>query len=156
MPLHNPKVHSLLESIHLVKTSRVHAYVIYEDRDPGMWWQRYLKKGYSHSFLVIYDGYFWIKMELTTGYMDICVLPFYNNNTIEDVLRGIDCTYQFIETWRRQRYRSIIAPWSCVEAIKAVIGVRALHVLTPYQLFKYIEAHHGKERPRTINSAAKS
>ena len=143
MPFHKPKEHSLLESIDLIGTSKVQAYVVYEDKANEMWWQRFLKKGYQHSFLVIFDGYFWIKMELTIGFMDIHVLPFYNNDTIEDVMRGRDFTYQYVQAWRKTRYRSILAPWSCVEAIKAVIGVRAMHVLTPYQLYKYIEAHHG-------------
>ena len=156
MPFHEPKNHSLLESIDLVGTSKLQAYVVYEDRDEQMWWQKPLKKGFKHSFLVIYDGYFWIKMELTIGFMDICVLPFYNNNTIEDILRGTKCTYQLVQVWRRQRYRNILAPWSCIEAIKAALGIRALHVLTPYQLFKYIEAHHGKENTRTITLPTKS
>ena len=153
MPFHRPKQHSLLASTHLVGTSRAQCYIVYEE-EKNFWWQRYLKKGYSHAFIIIFDGYFWIKMEYSIGYMDIFVLPYYNENTIHDVLRGRDCTFQYVEAWRRTRYRTLLAPWTCIEAVKAVLGFRAWSVITPYQLYKHIEANNGQKKRQRSNGGS--
>jgi hypothetical protein len=148
MPFHNPVEKSLLESEHLIGMSKTSVYLIYEDRQPGLWWQKFLKKGYKHVFAVRYDGFFWIKMDLTIGYLDIEVLPIHDRATISTVLKGQNVNYQYVEAWRKPRYRSIFAPWSCVEAMKAMLGIRAWWVLTPYQLYKYCEVNHGKKGAR--------
>lgn len=144
MPFHNPKEVSLLASKDLIGLSKTSLYLIYEDKIPCMWWQKFLKKGYKHVFAIRFDGFFWIKTDLTIGFMDSEVLPVYDRATIKTVLKGHNATYQYVETWRKTRYRSLFAPWSCVEAMKALLGIRAWWVLTPYQLYKYIEARHGK------------
>jgi len=143
MPFHEPRERSLLESQHLIGLNRTELYLVYEDRNPGFWWQRFLKKGYKHVYAVHYDGFFWIKTDLTIGYLDIEVLPVHDRATIKTVLKG-KSKHQYVKAWRKTRYRSIFAPWSCVEAMKALLGIRAWWILTPYQLFKYCEANHGK------------
>lgn len=143
--LHKPKIHSLLESQHLVNTSKTKLYLVYEEKKEGLWWQKYLKKGYKHVFAVHFDGLFWIKMDFTIGYTDYSVLPFDYRDTIKHVLEGRDMTYQYVEAWRKPRYRVrlLFAPWTCVELMKSLLGIRAWWVITPYQLFKHCEAHHG-------------
>ena len=142
---HKPKIVSLIESRHLVSRSLGKFYFVYEDKPEGMWWQKLLKKGYKHVFAVHFDGLFWVKMDFTIGYMDYSVLPFDYRDTIKDVLKGRDMTYQYVEAWRQPRYRVrlLFAPWTCVELMKSLLGIRAWYVMTPYQLYKYCEAHHG-------------
>ena len=144
MSFHKPAERSLLESSNLVGLSKTAIYLIYENKPHGLWWQKFLRKGYRHVFAVRFDGFFWIKMEMTIGFTDFEVLPYYDHATIESILRGKEVTYQYVETWRKMRYRSLFAPQSCVEGMKALLGIRAWWVLTPYQLYKYCEANHGK------------
>ena len=141
---YKPKESSLLESKHLVGLHKTALYLIYENKPDGLWWQRFLKTGYKHVFAVRFDGFFWIKTELTIGFMDSEVLPYYDHATIDVVLKGRVCSYQYVQAWRKMRYRSLFAPLSCVEGMKAMLGIRAWYVLTPYQLYKYCEANHGK------------
>ena len=153
MPFHNPKHHSLLESQHLIGLSHKRLYLVYEDKEPH-WWSYFFKSGYKHVSAVIFDGLFWIKMDFTLGYTDIDVLCYDWHDTIKDVTRDQDMITQYVEAWRKPRYRvrSIFAPWTCVEAMKSLLGIRAWWVITPYQLYKYCEAHHGHERRRRNTS----
>ena len=135
------KNHSLLDSIHLAGLSRTRIYLLYSDKD-DTWWSKFLKKGYKHVLAVKFDGIFWIKMDYTLGWTDCDVLLYDNKDTIKDVAKGYKT--QYVEVWRRQRYRRLFAPHSCVEMMKSLLGIRAWWILTPYQLYKYCEAHHGK------------
>ena len=85
-------------------------------------------------------------MDFTLSFTDFDVLPFDRYDTIHDVLDGVDAHIQYIETYRRPRYRikTLFAPLTCVEIMKSLLGFTAYTVFSPYQLYKYIEANHGK------------
>jgi hypothetical protein len=145
MPFHKPKIHSLLDSTHLVNHIKVKLYLVYEHRDPCFWWAKLLHKGYKHLYCIKFDGLFWIKMDSAINCLHFDVLPYDCYDRIDDVLKGLDCTYQYVETWIKPRYRTrlVFAPWSCVEVAKALLGIRVWWLVTPYQLYKYCEAHNG-------------
>lgn len=90
-------------------------------------------------------------MDFLLGFTDINVLPYDWHDTINDITKDEDVKIQYMEVWRRPRYRvrTIFAPWTCVEAAKALLGIRAWWVLTPYQLYKYCEAHNGVDVKKT-------
>ncbi len=138
------KNHSLLDSIHLVGLSKVSLYLIYEDKK-DFWWQKFLKKGYQHVYAVSFDGFFHVKTDYTLGYLDCSVLPYYNITTITNILDRESMNYQYVEVWRKTRYRRLFAPQSCVEMMKALLGIKAWWVFTPWQLKKYCEAQYGKQ-----------
>lgn len=129
---------SLINSSHLIGCSYKEIYLIYEDRQP-YWWNYFMKSGYKHVYSITFDGLFWIKMDLMLGYTDIEVLCYDSRDTINDVMKGQNVTIQHIRVWRKSRYRvrTIFAPYTCVEAMKAFLGMRAF-VFTPYQLFKHL------------------
>lgn len=84
-------------------------------------------------------------MDFLLGWTDFGVLPYHDRATIYEITEGHNVIVQYVEAWRKPRYRvrSIFAPWTCVEAMKSLLGIRAWWVITPYQLFKYCEAHYG-------------
>ena len=88
-------------------------------------------------------------MDLTIGYTDFGVLPYDYKDSIKDIVKD-NATYQYVESWRKTRYRSIIAPWTCVEMMKSTLGIKAWWILTPYQLYKYIEARKCKRKAPQI------
>ena len=138
---------SLLESQHLVGLSHAKYYFIYEDKECH-WWNKWFKIGYKHVYAIKFNGLFWIKMEFALGYTEFDVLPYDWHDTINDVLEGQKVTIQHVKAWRKPRYRVrlIYAPWTCVEAMKSLLGIRAWWMVTPYQLYKYCEAHHGRNK----------
>jgi len=139
------KPHSLLESQHLIDRSKIGIYLVYEDKEPH-WWSIFFKKGYKHVYAVRFDGLFWIKLDFMLGFTDVDVLCYDWHDGIKDIAG--DSPTQYVETWRERRYRVrlLFAPYTCVEGMKALLGISAFWVITPYQLFKYCEAHHGNVR----------
>lgn len=141
MPFHKPRNHSLIESQDLIGLSRTRVYFVYSNSDHRHWYVNFLKKGFQHVYCVKFDGFFWTRMDLSLGWTDFDVLHFDRYDTIKDVLKGQDVTYQYVERWREPRYRvrTLFAPWTCVEAMKSLIGIRKPLVFTPYQLYKHLE-----------------
>ena len=137
------KYHSLLDRKHLIGYSTETFYLVYTDDADSPWFLRYLKKGYKHVYLVKFDGLFWIKLEYTLGFQDIRVLPYDMYDSIETIIG--DEKYQKVTVRRKiKRYRTFIAPPSCVEAMKSVMGLREYFLLTPWQLFNYVEQRNGE------------
>lgn len=134
---------SLLESQHLIGLSRTKIYLVYSSTSE-FWWGKLLKDGYKHVFAIKFDGLFWIKLDLTLGWTDYDVLAYDYKDTIEDIVNGRKT--QFVDVWRKPRYRSLFAPWTCVEMMKSLLGIRAWWVFTPYQLYKYNEAQKCKRK----------
>lgn len=113
------------------------ALVVFSGRG-GLWWLRFLKPGFRHCFAVLHDGRNWLLYDpmshvtqlhtlscgsparlcqglLARGYLVVPVRP----RTV--ALRPAPC-----------------APFTCVEAVKRVLGLHARGVVTPWQLFRHL------------------
>lgn len=142
MPFHRPKHHNLINSREYIGQSHTGIYLVYEQSRFQRFYVKWLKKGFQHVTAYKFTGYFWLRLDISLGYSDFDVLCYDYRDSIKDVLSGQDVTWQYVEVWRQPRYRvrSIVAPWTCVEAMKSVLGIRAPLVLTPWQLYKHVEA----------------
>lgn len=140
MPFHKPTKHSLIDSRDCIGKSLGKFYLVYEDSPIETFYGKWLKKGFQHVTAYKFTGFFWLKMDFSLGYSDFDVLCYDWHDSIKDVLSGQ--TYQYVEVWREPRYRvrSIVAPWTCVEAMKSLLGIREPFILTPWQLYKHVEA----------------
>ena len=138
------------------------AWVIFSN-ETEIKWLRLLKCGYRHCFVVMNDGKRWISFDPMAHHSEIIV---------HDISAEFDLPY-----WLERRGHSVVeaklspirhrpAPISilnCVEAVKRVLGIHNLFILTPWQLSKYLqkqrrqksnltpefqhlnkESHHGK------------
>jgi hypothetical protein len=101
-------------------------------------WLKILKPGFRHCSLLLHDGQSWISYDPLSHFYEIT-------------------THQFppefnLARWMELRGHIVVpaelkspakpAPFgifSSVEAVKRTLGIHARFVLTPWQLFKYIE-----------------
>ena len=96
----------------------------------------------KHCYCVRWDGYNWIGVFPQLGHTNIMILPFGPLDTIQDVVQNESCSAIIhAKIWRESmRIRSPYpVVFSCVEQIKAILGIRKMFVLTPKQLFKYLK-----------------
>lgn len=125
--------------------SEVDWYVIFNDIDSvdGLyWWTRWLKKGFKHCYAVRWDGFNWIAFAPYMGFTDVKILNAGENHTISDICP--DSVILHINEKRKiKRIRTALALFTCVEQIKALLGIRAF-VFTPYQLYEHLRGKHGK------------
>ncbi|MBI2235766.1 MAG: hypothetical protein HYU60_02215 [Magnetospirillum sp.] len=103
-----------------------------------LWWLRLLRPGFRHCFLVLGSPGGWIAIDPMSNLTEVSVLPL-----------EADCD---LAAWYRGQGHVVVeavpllparqpAPWrayTCVEAVKRILGVDAPFVLTPWQLFRFL------------------
>ena len=106
-----------------------------------------LKRGFRHCFLVMHDGRVWLTLDPLLNRMEI------------QVHHDLPPDFDFTAHWTGQgdrvvaveirdgsKHRNCPAPpmiFTCVEAIKRVLGIRSWRVLTPFGLYRFI-CHAGR------------
>jgi hypothetical protein len=75
------------------------------------------------------------------------VLNFGKYDSILNVVANTDCSaILYLKVWRDSK--RIRAPWptvsTCVEQVKAILGVRKWFLFTAWQLFNYLEKQNGR------------
>jgi hypothetical protein len=101
-------------------------------------WLRFLKPGFRHCYAVMNDGHKWISIDPLSNYTDITI---HHDVPADFDLPGwlIDRGHRVVPTNPQRPLKQ--APWmvfTCVEAVKRMIGVHARFILTPWQLYKFL------------------
>jgi len=113
------------------------AYVVFTDFSRIRWLQ-WLRRGYRHCFVV-----------LGTGSLGLIYDPMANCTVLTGLMqvdwdaiggRYRQMGYTVVETTIQPPGLAVsyIRPFTCVEAVKRVLGIHAPWVLTPWQLYRYL------------------
>jgi len=113
------------------------ALVIFSGR-VDMPWQRLLRPGYRHCSLILEDGDQWLLVEPLASYLQVRRLGLASVDLRARLNRaGLTVVETTLQTPADR-----IAPlglWTCVETVKRGLGVHALWVQTPWQLYQFLE-----------------
>lgn len=116
------------------------AWVVFSGQT-DMSWLKMLRPGFRHCAVLLNDGHKWITLDPLSNYTDINVhhVPLEFN----------------LPQWMRDRGHTVIAapveramtpaPWSifsCVEAVKRVLGIHKRMIFTPWQLYRHLQKAH--------------
>ena len=101
---------------------------------PTAWWARWIRNGFSHVEIwwSIGEGYY------------VAIRP-YHHYLVADVVHG-EPNGEVQRVTAMRRYRTPMFPAglkTCVTVAKAVVGIRNAFVLTPQQLYNYVEKRGG-------------
>lgn len=102
-------------------------------------WLRLLRHGFRHCFLVLGSSGGWLYINPLAHRMDIMVLPVEPGFNASEWYRTQGLTV--IET-RLSHPPERGTPWrplTCVEVAKRILGISAWNIITPWQLYRYIE-----------------
>jgi hypothetical protein len=110
-------------------------------------WLRMLRPGFRHCYVLLFEGGRWISVDPMLSRMEIHVhnhlpadfdLPgWLESRGQRTVLAFIDHSSARPAPWR---------PFTCVEAVKRILGLHAGFVLTPWQLYRHLtQPEHIKE-----------
>ncbi|HEY9078425.1 hypothetical protein [Magnetovibrio sp.] len=107
--------------------------------DADLKWLRFLRPGYRHCFALLESGDRWVMYNPLSNGTEVDVWPGDQEEAIRAwlVSNGYEVMDQIIQPLRPQPYAW--APYSCVEAVKRVLGLRAPGVFTPWQLYRHLE-----------------
>ena len=127
------------------------AWVVFSGQ-ADMIWLKILKPGFRHCAVLLNDGRNWITIDPLSNYTDV---------TVHHVPLEFD-----LPLWMRDRgYKVLPAPmcrtlrpapfsvYSCVEAVKRVLGIHKRLIITPWQLYRYLQKI---ETAQTFNSSFNS
>lgn len=98
-------------------------------------WLRLLKPGFRHCFVLLDAGCCWVRFDPLATAAEIALLPAADAEALAAALRAQGLTI-VAATPRRPLRPLPPGPWSCVEAVKRLLGLRAPFLLTPWQLYR--------------------
>lgn len=102
-------------------------------------WLRVLKPGFRHCFVVLKDGERWITLDPLSNYMEVLVHHHVSGEF--DLPRWLERRGMRVLPADLTRLKKP-APWmlfTCVEAVKRVLGVHKFFIFTPWQLYRYLQ-----------------
>lgn len=106
-----------------------------------LWWLRLLRPGFRHCLVALDDGRHWVVIDPLAPRTDVAVLERAEAPDLPDRFRGLGLTVVPATVRRTAARPAPWAPFTCVEAVKRVLGLRAPLVLTPWQLHRHLTRH---------------
>ncbi|MEM6903493.1 MAG: hypothetical protein AAF556_09685 [Pseudomonadota bacterium] len=103
-------------------------------------WLRILKPGFRHCFALIDNGRHWTMFEPLAGYFEIQSLDIASSVDLPLLYAaGQHMTVVEVPILKQPRRQAPPAILSCVEAVKRLIGLHRPLILTPHQLYRYLQ-----------------
>ncbi|MBN9499169.1 MAG: hypothetical protein J0H39_20640 [Alphaproteobacteria bacterium] len=122
------------------------ALVVFRDQTE-IAWLRWLKRGFRHCAVVVRIGGEWVMIDSLSH--SICVGKFGDEPMSRLAWRYRQAGHIVIETVVGEGKARIAPPlpFTCVEAVKRVLGIQSWFVLTPHQLYRHLRAAKRLRRP---------
>jgi hypothetical protein len=118
---------------------------------------RFLKPGFRHCFLLLNDGQCWVSYDPMAHHTEILVHHMPSFFDLPGWLEGRG--HRVIEAQISKVVKKPAPPslFSCVEAVKRVLGIHRAFVVTPWQLYRHLNAAphnngHGHIFSRSLNA----
>lgn len=99
-------------------------------------WLKFLKPGFRHCFVLINDGKHWISIDPLANHTDVVVHHVPHNFDLPEWLKKRGQRVVPAPVCRTRRHVAPIGFFTCVEAVKRVLGLHDGMVFTPWQLYR--------------------
>ncbi len=99
-----------------------------------------LRDGFRHCFIVLRRGDHWISFDPLAHKTEIELHYLPDNFDLPDWLRTRGHTVVETQVTQARPRPLPVALFTCVEAVKRVLGVDSWRVVTPWQLYKHLTA----------------
>ena len=118
-------------------SAQTYQYWVVFSGQADMAWLKILRPGFRHCAILVNDGQRWMTLDPLSNYMDVAThhVPVEFN----------------LPLWMEDRGHTVIkaragkpekpAPWgmfTCVEAVKRVLGIHNRFIITPWQLYRHL------------------
>lgn len=124
------------------KISRTRWYVIFDDSSRVCWWDRLFRTrpGFRHVYAIRWDGFNWLLFNPDADFTEVAIMAAGAQDAIGSLVSDTATVFEVTANRMRGKIRGRwwMGPMTCVEQIKAVLGVHAGRVWTPWQLYQYL------------------
>ncbi len=105
-------------------------------------WLRGLRAGFRHCFVVLRQDGTWLACEALTDRLELALLPVPQGFDLPGFYAKRGHTVLLGATRPDLPRRGLtLAPLTCVEIAKRLLGVRAAWVITPWQLYRHLKGN---------------
>lgn len=111
-------------------------------------WLKWLKPGFRHCFALLHDGRAWVIIDPLAPWTEILVPELDGRFDLAGWFAGQGLTVLPARTSRARRCVPFPAIFTCVEAVKRLIGIHDPLLITPFQLYRYLQRERAA-RPGT-------
>lgn len=101
-------------------------------------WLKCLKPGFRHCYVLLNDGYHWVSIDPLFPYTEIIVHHVSPAFDLPKWLEGRGHRTVYCPVARPLKKTASVSVFTCVEAVKRIIGLHNWRVHTPWQLYKYL------------------
>jgi hypothetical protein len=113
-------------------------YICYRDKVEFDFWDIFTCKYFRHCSVFWFDGYNWLSADYLGCFLNVEILPYSADDDVVKIMTGAGFIVQ--KTIRKENDRFIFRGWmTCVTVVKHFLGIRAAWVMTPKQLYNYLE-----------------
>lgn len=113
--------------------------------DVSIRWAKLLRPGFRHCFAVVGRREQWVIFDPMSVFTNLGV---FSGPTVDEVAEWYrQFGFTVIKTVVRRDHSPAAEwrPFTCVEAVKRLLGIRAPWVITPWQLYRYIGSDKSKK-----------
>lgn len=106
--------------------------------DVSIRWARLLRPGFRHCFTVVGRHDRWVIVDPMSSFTNLGVIAGPDIDEVAEWYRQFGFTVIQTVVRREAAPPAEWRPFTCVEAVKRVLGIRAPWVITPWQLYRHI------------------
>lgn len=110
-----------------------------------LWWLRLLRPGFRHCFVALRFADSWVVVDPMAHQTEVAVFAAAPLAAVADAYRRLGMTVVACPVRPAPRRPAPWRPFTCVEAAKRLLGLRAARVFTPWQLYRHI-SHINKKK----------
>lgn len=116
-------------------------------------WLRLLRPGFRHCFVLLRSNGQWLYYDPMMHYTFAAVVGVYPILDLLRFFRDSGCRWRLVRPSLPEPQPQSWRPYTCVEAVKRVLGLRQPWVLTPWQLYCRLarERRSGRKQPARDN-----
>jgi len=107
--------------------------------EADLWWLRLLRPGFRHCFALVDHGPAgWVVLDPLAGELELALLAPAPAEALRCWFEARGLTVVAARLARTAGRAAPWAPYTCVELVKRVLGVRRRWLLTPWQLYRHL------------------
>lgn len=103
-----------------------------------LWWLRWLRPGFRHCFVALTFEGGWVVIDPMSHRTGVAHFPLPQEFDLASWYRQRGLTVVPVQNISLDKRVAPFLPYSCVECVKRILGIRARSVITPWQLFQYL------------------
>jgi hypothetical protein len=117
-------------------------YVVFCEVTERSWWDALFRTpvGFSHVYALRWDGWNWLLLNPHAAFTDIMVVAARDEGQLAELVEP-GATVIEVQAFRptdQVRGRWWVGPMTCVEQVKALLGIAPGWIFTPWQLYRYL------------------